>query len=150
AQEASTVETGPGRPDAGGDVVNTMAPTEGTLDPSLRRTGDKLLDTMNARFFVVQEGGKSFVGTFENDRGRQTLLLLRFTDFKNLHMHKRVDIGDKTMPLGTWWLQQSKRRQYEGLTFHPGNNARVIKGKLNLWRGWAFQPRKGDWSKLRR
>jgi Family of unknown function (DUF5906) len=129
--------------------VNTMASIDGIADPTLLPTGDNRLDGMNARFFVVQEGGKAFVGTFEQERGRQKLILTRFADFKNLHMNKKVEIGDKTMPLGIWWLQQRNRRQYAGLTFHPGNNARVIDGKLNLWRGWALQPTEGDWSKLR-
>jgi hypothetical protein len=122
-----------------------MAPIDGIEDPTLAPTGNKRLDAMNARYFVVQEGGKTFVGTFETERGRQTLVLMRFADFKNLHMNKRVE----TVPLGTWWLNQAKRRQYDGLTFCPGNNARVIDRKLNLWRGWAFEPREGDWSKLR-
>ena len=129
--------------------MNTIASVEDIADPTLLPTGDKRLDSMNARYFVDQEGGKAFVGTFEYERGRQKLVLLRFADFKSLLMNKRVDVGDKTMPLGTWWLLQPKRRQYAGLTFHPGNNARVIDGKLNLWRDWAFQPQPGDWTKLR-
>lgn len=129
--------------------MNTMASIAGAEDPTLLPTGNKRLDAMNDRYFVVQDGGKSFVGTFERERGRHRLVLMPFTDFRNLHMNKRVPVGDETMPLGTWWLQQAKRRQYAGLTFHPGNNARVIDGKLNLWQGWAFQPRQGDWSKLR-
>jgi hypothetical protein len=126
-----------------------MAPIDGIEDPPLAPTGNKRLDAMNARYFVVQEGGKTFVGTFETERGRRTLMLMQFTDFRNLHMHKLVPVGKKDIPLGVWWLRQSKRRQYDGLVFHPGNNARVVEGKLNLWRGWAFQPRPGDWSKLR-
>lgn len=129
--------------------MNTIASIDGAGDPTMLPTGNKRLDAMNARYFVVQEGGKSFVGTFEQERDRWTLVLMRFADFKNLNMNKRVDVGDKTVPLGTWWLNQAKRRQYDGLCFHPGNNARVINGKLNLWRGWAFQPKPGDWSKLR-
>jgi Family of unknown function (DUF5906) len=129
--------------------VNTMASIGVTEDPTLLPTGNKRLDDMNARYFVVQEGGKAFVGKFETVRDRQTLVLMRFADFKNLHMHKLVPVGDAFMPLGSWWLHHSKRRQYAGLTFHPGDNARVIDGKLNLWRGWAFQPSQGDWSTLR-
>jgi hypothetical protein len=129
--------------------VNTMSSIDGAPDPTLSPTGDKRLDAMNARYFVVLEGGKALVGMFEYERGRQKLVLMRFADFKNLHMNKYVEVGKFTVPLGTWWLQHSKRRQYAGLAFHPGNNARVIDGKLNLWRGWAFQPKPGDWSKLR-
>jgi hypothetical protein len=128
--------------------VNTMSPIDGMDDPTLLPTGDKRLDAMNARYFVVREGGKTLVGTFDNERGRQTLVLMGFADFRNLHMHQLVRVGGKRVPLGTWWLQHSKRRQYAGLVFHPGNNAKVIDGKLNLWRGWAFEPRQGDWSKL--
>jgi hypothetical protein len=91
--------------------VNTMASIDGIADATLLPTGDNRLDAMNARFFVVQEGGKAFVGTFEQERGRQKLILTRFADFKNLHMNKKVEIGDKTMPLGIWWLQQAKRQQ---------------------------------------
>jgi hypothetical protein len=126
-----------------------MSSIDGVDDPTLLPTSDKRLDDMNAHYFVVQEGGKAFVGTFETERGRQTPVLMRFADFKNLHMNKKVEVGEKTVPLGTWWLQQAKRRQYAGLAFHPGNNARVVNGKLNLWRGWGFQPLEGDWSKLR-
>jgi Family of unknown function (DUF5906) len=129
--------------------VNTIVSIDGIEDPTLLPSGDKRLDVMNARYFVVLEGGKAFVGRFEQERGRQNLVLMRFPDFKNLHMNKKVTVGGKRYQLGTWWLQQAKRRQYAGLTFHPGNNDRVIDGKLNLWRGWGFQPRPGDWTKLR-
>jgi hypothetical protein len=129
--------------------VNTIASIDGIADPTLLPTGDKRLDAMNARYFVVLEGGKTFVCTFEHERGRKKLVLMRFADFKNLHMNKKVTVDGKSYQLGTWWLRQPKRRQYAGLAFHPGNNAPVIDGKLNLWRGWAFQPAPGDWTKLR-
>ena len=70
--------------------MNTMASIDGAVDPTMSPTGDKRLDEMNARYFVVREGGKAFVGTFENEGGRQTLILMRFADFKSLHMNKRV------------------------------------------------------------
>jgi len=126
-----------------------MSSIDGMDDPTLLPTGNKRLDDMNARYFVVQEGGKAFVGTFETQGGRQTLVLMRFTDFRNLHMNKRVKVGEKVVPLGGWWLDHAKRRQYDGLVFLPGNKARVVTGKLNLWRGWAFVPRQGEWAKLR-
>ncbi len=53
------------------------------------------------------------------------------------------------MPLGHWWLKHRDRRQYEGITFQPGQGQEVD-GRLNLWRGWGIEPRPGDWSLLRR
>jgi hypothetical protein len=89
-------------------------------------TGSKRLDNMNARYFVVQEGGKTFVGTFETERRRRTLVLIGFTDVKDLYMHKLVSVD---IPLGAWWLKQLKRRQYEGLVKMP--RPRVRRAVLN-------------------
>ncbi|AMN40182.1 primase-helicase family protein [Rhodoplanes sp. Z2-YC6860] len=129
--------------------MNQLIPHDTTVDQTLLPTGDERLDKMNARYFVVREGGKAFVGTFEQDRERWSLVLMRFSDFKSLYMHQRIIAGDRSQQLGTWWLNNPKRRQYAGLTFQPDNCARVIDQKLNLWRGWQFEPRQGDWSKLR-
>jgi hypothetical protein len=35
------------------------------------------------------------------------------------------------------------------LTFEPGDDAEVIDGKLNLWRGWGVKPIAGDWNLMR-
>lgn len=129
--------------------MNAMGSIDGLADPTLRPTGNKRLDETNAHYFVVREGGKVFVGTFERERGRTVLVLMSFADFRNLHMNRKVKVNGNDVPLGKWWLEHPKRRQYEGLTFQPGNNAPVIDGKLNLWQGWGFEPKQGNWSKLR-
>lgn len=129
--------------------MNALGSIDGLSDPTTRPTGNKRLDEMSARYFVVREGGKVFVGTFEHERGRAVLVLMSFADFRNLHMNRKVKVNGNDVPLGKWWLEHPKRRQYEGLTFQPGNNAPVIDGKLNLWQGWGFEPKQGNWSKLR-
>jgi hypothetical protein len=129
--------------------MNMMSSTADIADPTLLPTGNKRLDAINARYFVVRESGKVLVGTFENEHGRSLLVLMSFADFRNLHMNQKVTVKGKDVPLGKWWLEHPKRRQYDGLTFQPGNDQRVINGRLNLWRGWAFEPKRGDWSKLR-
>jgi len=62
---------------------------------------------------------------------------MKFADFGNLHMNKLVEVGNKKVPLGKWWLNHPRRKQYAGLTFEPGSSAEVIDDKLNLWRGWG-------------
>src|SRR5262249_25967003 len=42
-----------------------------------------------------------------------------------------------------------ERRTYRGLTFRPDLDDNMVGGKLNLWRGWGVQARKGDWSLMR-
>lgn len=118
---------------------------------SLTPSGDKRLDDMNSKYCVINEEGKAFVFAFkwDRDRGRHIPVFHRFSDFQNLHMNHSVKVNGKNVPKGKWWLQNPKRRQYEGLIFQPGNNAQVIDGKLNLWRGWPYEPKQGDWSKLR-
>jgi hypothetical protein len=129
-------------------LMNMLSSTAAIADPTLLPTGNKRLDELNARYFVVRESGKVFVGTFEHERDRSLLVLMSFGDFRNLHMNRKVTVQGKEVQLGKWWLEHPKRRQYEGLTFQPGDERRVINGRLNLWRGWAFELKAGDWSKL--
>jgi hypothetical protein len=41
-----------------------------------------------------------------------------------------------------------RRKQYRGVTFVPAG-APVIDGRLNLWRGWGVEPKRGEWPLLR-
>lgn len=46
------------------------------------------------------------------------------------------------------WLTSPRRRKYPGIVMDPQglpHNA----GKLNLWRGWAVEPKAGDWSLMK-
>lgn len=128
--------------------MNALGSIDGFSDPTTRPTSNKRLDEMNARFFVVKDSGKAFVGTFEQEHGRMKLELMPFGHFAMLLMNQKVKVKSRDVPLGKWWLEHPKRRQYAGLIFQPGNNAPVINDKLNLWRGWAFEPKAGDWSLL--
>src|SRR5262249_2158006 len=88
--------------------------------------------------------------TFSKQHGRESAVYLTFSDFRNLYMNRFIVIGkDKEgneikMPLGKWWLNNPRRRQYEGVIFAPQQGERV-QGKLNLWRGWGVQPKPGNW-----
>ncbi len=118
---------------------------------------DSLLIRMNGRFCVVSARGKARVLSVEtgDEDQRQTLVFQAFDDFKKLHDHRRVPVGeDKTVGEGTWWLAQSRRRQYDSVVFRPGKSREVADGQenvsLNLWLGWGIEPRAGDWSLLQR
>lgn len=117
-------------------------------DPELRE--------LNERHAVLtQEAGKCRVLSWETtelDDTRQVPILQTFEDFRNRYMHRRVAVpngngGFAEKPLGEWWLRNPQRRQYLGLKFLPGEPAEVS-GYLNLWRGWAVEPKAGDWSRM--
>ncbi len=45
------------------------------------------------------------------------------------------------------WLEWEHRRTYKGIVFNPGRQ--TPKSIYNLFRGWAYEQKKGDWSLLR-
>jgi hypothetical protein len=55
--------------------------------------------------------------------------------------------------LGSWWLDHPSRREYLALRFDP-NQPKIIEtphGRfLNLWRGFATEPKEGDWPLMKR
>lgn len=42
------------------------------------------------------------------------------------------------------WLQWEGRRTHPNLVFEPGESRVTEAGNLNLWQGWAVEPKKGD------
>src|SRR5262249_25120817 len=49
----------------------------------------------------------------------------------------------KKVPLGTWWLNHLRRRQYDGgQRFMPQHDGEVVGNTLNLFEGFAVDPRK--------
>jgi hypothetical protein len=109
---------------------------------------DATLERMNEQYCIMPFGGKVRVLAFEREFNRLVMQFYSAADFKLLHDNKKIMEGEKAIGQGTWWIQQTLRRQYEGLVFVPGA-ARVIDGRLlNLWQGWGIEPRQGDWRLL--
>ena len=110
------------------------------------------LERLNAEFCVVLDCGRARVLHFQEERQkkhkRQFASYLSFDDFRNFHMNRFVEVGDKKVPLGHWWLRHPDRRQYRGLIFEPGSD-REIDGRLNLWRGWGVEPKTGQWPRMK-
>jgi hypothetical protein len=127
---------------------------ETTAPPS---EADKLLANLNVDHCVVLDGARTMVLRFEEteyDAGGEHYIIrvpmfLRFTDFRNLYLHRRIKLGeDRSKDWGKWWLTHPLRRQYEGVIFKPGA-PQVVNGKLNLWCGWGVEPKRGEWGLMR-
>lgn len=114
---------------------------------------DPKLSQMNARYAVIGNvGGKCRVAEEQEDPHlhRSRLTLMSFGDFRNFWCNERVQVGtDKNdkpvyMPLGKWWLEHPRRRQYDRIVFAPGEQE--VGRSYNLWRGFRYEARPGDCS----
>lgn len=122
----------------------------------IARAKEKILSPelaeMNEKHAVIASvGGRCMVTRWlpsPLDSSRQVLQLQRIPDFKQSYLHRPAGPPDNPSSLGTWWLEQPRRRQYENLIFVPGG-PEEIGDSLNLWRGFAIEASPGNWSRLR-
>jgi hypothetical protein len=120
---------------------------------------DPDLADMNDKFFVAPIGDATRVVSLKDDPkfpGRKIIGRAQsFEAFSDLHSNKRKtwqDIDKKTgqpvivkIPRGRWWLNQERRRQYDGgMAFMPQHDADVVGDVMNKWRGFPVQSRKPE------
>lgn len=123
------------------------------LPEFLRDQGPKLsvLERVNKDRFTVLTGGKYLVGLERTDP-RSGLFDVEWYSPEAVKQHmnvRKVEKQDgKNEALGTWWLNHAQRRQYDGVIFDPTPGA-THPSLYNLWRGWAVEPSKGDWSPMK-
>lgn len=126
---------------------------QGVDDAALRQPPkpegkDAVLEEMNAQHCVVMENGKFRVFTEEFDPvlGRHFYQRSTKEDFQNLYCNSFVEqVNASPTTRAQFWLKHAKRRQYKGVIFDPSGDH---DGWLNLWRGWAVEPKPGNWSLL--
>jgi hypothetical protein len=115
---------------------------------------DSKLFKMNEKHSVLPVGGKTRVVTWGDDpefAGHKMIAMTSsLTDFKSLHdkyRHQYQAGGEtKEVKLGTWWVGNPGRRQYDGgMKFVPTCDADVVDGTtMNLWQGFKVAARKPD------
>lgn len=122
---------------------------EGGGEPKRARD---LIDRMNGRFCAVLNGGKFSVFMEDEDGAfdppRRVWTRLSRETFLHYHEDERVRPmgGKKDLSVAEVWLADPRRRKYPGIVMDPeGRHG----DRLNLWRGWAVDPRPGDWSLMR-
>jgi hypothetical protein len=116
-----------------------------------------LVAEFNRKYMVVNEGGKAIIYKSAHDPvlGRRYYLRMDFADLQKLYLNRTVRSGvDKNgkpvfSPVAQVWLRHRDRRQYiDGVTFDPSGNHDNPE-VLNLWQGFAVQPRPGSWNRLK-
>jgi hypothetical protein len=133
-------------------LIDTEKPKIGRSKPrtttATAATDDPDLCEMNEKYAVVLMGGKTRVVYFDDDRGGKLPVFQTISDFKAFHAKRRKSIatssgGTREEGIGSWWIGHPERRQYESIGYRPNDNDPA---RLNLWQGFAFEPKQGDCS----
>jgi hypothetical protein len=99
--------------------------------------------------------GRSLIGSriYDNALDRERLVFSKKEDIKLRYNNRHCIVGHtlKGNPvwkdLGTAWIEDPRRRSYDGVTFDPKGQAPA--NIYNLWLGWGVEPKAVDWSLLR-
>ncbi|HWY14263.1 MAG TPA: DUF5906 domain-containing protein [Rhizomicrobium sp.] len=120
---------------------------KGNGDVRAGATPASVIDQINQTYALVLLGDKPAVmKEGVSPEGRPTIEFLTIGAFRAWYSNRWIAISeDKKKRLGDYWLDHPKRRQYEGLTFLPG---RSVRNYYNLWRGFAVEPRPGEWPRF--
>lgn len=111
----------------------------------------------NARYIVVNEAGRAIVYAPKKDPilNRSFYERITFEDLRRLYLNRSLvaDYSKKGEPLvrraADVWLYHPDRRQFVGgVTFDPSGRLDAL-DTLNLWQGFAVQPKPGNWTLMR-
>jgi hypothetical protein len=117
------------------------------------------LRQLNKDHCVVNENGKVLVFKEVQDRERNRPVWQRmlFADFQRAYMNQYVMVDPKgggtpkAKTYADYWLTNPARREYlNGVVFDPSHVGTNKPDTLNLWQGFAVQPKRGSWEKLKR
>jgi hypothetical protein len=118
----------------------------------------EIVGLVNLKHQIVGNyGGRCMVVSWERWPVNSKFLVPTFqkvNDFKNRYANRFVEqetkSGTQRAPVGAFWFSHPASATFDGVGFRPGESE-VLPGKLlNLWRGWAVEPKKGRWRLLRR
>ena len=121
-----------------GNVKNTLGKIISELPEWFPEKNENEFDVLNGKHFVTRIGGKTIVvnEVYDPAMERQILTYSSPADFKNFYSNRFVPVENRHVPLGTYWLNHPDRRQYNGLTFMPGESS-PYKGNYNHWGGFS-------------
>ena len=108
---------------------------------------------MNERYALVRIGADIQVMDFQTpNQSSQKFSAkpMKISTFKSLLAGQFIEVSKgKSLPKTTAWLNHPGRRQFEGVSYSPGE--KTASNVLNLWNGFAVEPKVGDispWKKL--
>ena len=98
--------------------------------------------------FIISGAGKPVIlHEVKKHDGGFAIDFLSQADFDAIFAPERIEIVDgnklKEVPVSKLWFKHKHRRQYDEIAFEPSGCPPNV---YNLWRGFAVQPKQGDWS----
>jgi hypothetical protein len=113
---------------------------------------DKCVHELNEKHSIIMLGGKCLVMNEVIDPvfSRPDITFSAPSDFKNKYANQKLWIPNgkgttKAVSVANLWFEHPERREYDGLVFAPGQET---PGCYNLYRGMAYEPKKGCWERL--
>ena len=111
---------------------------------------DRTVRELNKKHAVVMLCGRCVVMNEVVDPAlnRPDITFSSIVDFKHSYSNQFIPHpnGQGQITIANLWLRAENRRQYKGITFAPGEEAPDY---YNLYRGFAVEPRKGEWHLFR-
>lgn len=137
AQEAGWERPAPPKPSAAEDFADLPGKPSKIPDHAARPMTPRAL---NARYAYVAIGAGVVADTSSID----SLDLMSTSAFAGYHNYASVEVGEKSVPLGRYWLTlYPDRRSFQRIDFHPPGAPDPRPEVLNLWRGWPFDRESG-------
>jgi hypothetical protein len=103
------------------------------------------LEKLNETYCAVFNGGKYRIMFREAYTGGMRWSACSRNDFLSRYENRRIESGDKTIPLGKAWQEWPRRKTADGTTFDTkAAPAEIVGGSLNLWTGFAIEPAEGS------
>lgn len=106
------------------------------------------IEELNQNYFKAKLNGASVVCEHKiGPDGLYQFIPMSHENFSKFYRDEYIseDAGETFKPLGKYWLDSTLSRKYHQVVFDPSYCA-VTDADYNLWKGFAYEPKKGDWS----
>lgn len=101
---------------------------------------------MNKEHALVSLGSSiRYLHERDEHNGERGVHFLQPDSMKRLYANVLVPVGERKLNGFDAWDRWKKRRQCRGVALFPGS-MKVPPGYINLWRGFAVEPRVGRWN----
>jgi len=148
-------------PAGGAPYKNGHAALDLLPDAFTHPVDDSPLIELNRKYSAIGDvGGKCLVLGWVPSKFDETIHIPSFQSFKAFqerYANRYVVINKKkgngweedSAQLGSYWLKWKARQSFDGIDLVP-NGAGLLPGNvLNLWRGFAVEPKPGDWERMK-
>jgi hypothetical protein len=140
---------GPTKPGQSRPALPAPKATQKPVEVEQEEETPPLVEELNQLYAVASLGPRTVIvrTRYDPTRSRQVLEYLSKQDLELLYANRRVELSPvRTISAATYWLRHPQRRTYGQVLFAPGLK---LEGDLNLWQGFATEPKPGDWSLLK-